>query len=261
MPPCWALQPLPGRRDKPAHGLIYCPYAKIFVTWFGKFRSKRYINLKSLIIKHIKLSSDLPDLAEVSARLDKLPGREEIGTVNWSDFDYRPRVSFITAYSSRELFIKYYVREQFVRAVCDSDNQMVCNDSCVEFFVLQPGTSQYYNFEFNSIGTCYLGKGTGREDSVPLEPATVSGVRRLASLGSEPFDEKSGDQEWELTVAIPLDTLFGQGYGDLSGTRIKGNFYKCGDALSEPHYLTWSEVKTENPDYHRPEFFGELVFD
>ena len=40
--------------------------------------------------------------------------------------------------------------------------------------------------------------------------------------------------------------------------RIRANFYKCGDKTAHPHFLSWSPVSTEKPDFHRPEFFGEL---
>jgi hypothetical protein len=39
---------------------------------------------------------------------------------------------------------------------------------------------------------------------------------------------------------------------------LRANFYKWGDGTSVPHYLTWSHIVTETPDFHRPEFFGEL---
>ncbi|MBT5542155.1 MAG: hypothetical protein HOK34_04920, partial [Gammaproteobacteria bacterium] len=29
----------------------------------------------------------------------------------------------------------------------------------------------------------------------------------------------------------------------------------------KPHYLTWNPVETSNPDFHRPEFFGKLIFE
>ena len=41
---------------------------------------------------------------------------------------------------------------------------------------------------------------------------------------------------------------------------LKANFYKCGDKLSVPHYLSWNPVTTEKPDFHRPEYFGLLEF-
>jgi hypothetical protein len=47
--------------------------------------------------------------------------------------------------------------------------------------------------------------------------------------------------------------------GNLPET-LRANFYKCGDGTSVPHYLSWNQVITETPDFHRPEFFGEISF-
>ena len=44
-----------------------------------------------------------------------------------------------------------------------------------------------------------------------------------------------------------------------SGTS-RANFYKYGDILTIPHYVTWNQVGTEKPDYHQPEYFGLLKF-
>jgi len=46
----------------------------------------------------------------------------------------------------------------------------------------------------------------------------------------------------------------------LKGKIFRANFYKCGDKLTVPHYVTWNPVGTENPDYHQPEHFGLLKF-
>jgi hypothetical protein len=34
----------------------------------------------------------------------------------------------------------------------------------------------------------------------------------------------------------------------------------CADATSHPHWLSWSPANLSEPDFHRPEFFGTLVF-
>ncbi len=46
----------------------------------------------------------------------------------------------------------------------------------------------------------------------------------------------------------------------LEGKRIPANFYKCGDKLRTPHFLSWNKIEIEKPDFHRPDFFGELHF-
>lgn len=85
----------------------------------------------------------------------------------------------------------------------------------------------------------------------------MSQIKRYASLGNEPFEEKKGNFNWTLTVEIPFK-LLGIDPDNLPAS-IKANFYKCGDETSVPHYVSWSPIEVENPDFHRPEFFGELV--
>ena len=45
------------------------------------------------------------------------------------------------------------------------------------------------------------------------------------------------------------------------GVAWRANFYKCADASSHPHWLTWAPVDWPQPDFHRKEFFGTLVFE
>ena len=42
---------------------------------------------------------------------------------------------------------------------------------------------------------------------------------------------------------------------------MKGNFYKCGDDTKYPHFGCWNEVVWEEPDFHRPECFGDLILE
>lgn len=216
--------------------------------------------MKRQKIKKLNISSDA-SLAEISAKLDALGDGTAINTVNWEEYNYQPLVRFNIAYNGQELFIKYYVTEDFVMAQKTQSNQSVCQDSCVEFFVSPVSDGPYYNFEFNPIGTCLLGKGTGRHDSTVVSTAVIDKIRRLSSLGNQAFEERQGPQTWWLTVAIPLEILFGNPVPELSGRIIRGNFYKCGDLLTQMHYLTWNPVDTPHPDYHRPEFFGVLEFE
>lgn len=213
-----------------------------------------------LLIKRLKTTSSTP-MEEISSLLDKLGKGTPISTINWDEYNYKPEVKFNIAYCGKELYIKYYVTEDYVMAQKSESNQSVCQDSCVEFFVTPISDGPYYNFEFNPIGTCLLGKGNGRHDSKVQNPELIEKIRRLSSVGTEPFDEIQGKQSWTLTVAIPLNILFGSPLPELSGKIIRANFYKCGDNLSEMHYLTWNPVETANPDYHQPEYFGVLEFE
>lgn len=198
-------------------------------------------------------------MEEISGMMDQ-EKRHSIDVLNWKDYNYKPDVRFAIAYGDNEIFVKYYVKEKYFKAEKTETNQMVCEDSCVELFVSPENDGLYYNFEFNGIGTCLLGTGHGRSDSKRVDPELVSKIRRLASMGNQPVTEKAGEYSWTLTLAIPLDVFFNHNISDLKGRTFRANFYKCGDKLTVPHYVTWNPVETENPDYHRPEYFGTLKF-
>ncbi|MFA6129070.1 MAG: carbohydrate-binding family 9-like protein [Bacteroidales bacterium] len=217
--------------------------------------------MKTLIVPYLIFSSLVPDMGEVSTALDKLGDGYAIDCMNWPGYVNQPRVRFNIGYSEKEIYIKYYVHEQYVMAKKHKSNESVCEDSCVEFFVSPDSDGIYYNFEFNPIGTCLLGKGTGRVDSKKVDPEFIAKVRRLGTLGTEPFNERTGDQSWELTVAIPVEAFAGKDIKSLTGKVFKANFYKCGDKLTQPHYLTWNPVGTPTPDYHQPRYFGTLKFE
>ncbi len=216
--------------------------------------------MKTAEVKKIGLEEEYPDLELVSGKLDELDERLKIDTLNWKGYTYRPDVSLALAYSDREIFLKYYVTEDYFKAEKTKTNEMVCEDSCVEFFVSPEDDGIYYNLEFNAIGTCLLGTGTGRENSTRANPEIISGIRRLASTGDRPFAEIKGRHSWSLTLAVPLEVFFHHDIKGLKGKTFRANFYKCGDMLSVPHYVTWNPVGTENPDYHQPKYFGLLKF-
>jgi hypothetical protein len=216
--------------------------------------------LKTLEVNKLELRSEYPGLDEISEKLDNLNIRNPVEEVNWKDFDYKPDVKFSIAYADREILLKYYVTEQWFKAEKTETNQDVYEDSCVEFFMSPSADGIYYNLEFNGIGTCLMGSGTGRENSRRADPRIIDRIRRMTSVGNKSVKERKGEFSWTLTMAIPLDVFFHHKITELKGKTFRANFYKCGDKLSVPHYVTWNPVKTEKPDYHRPEYFGLLKF-
>ena len=83
-------------------------------------------------------------------------------------------------------------------------------------------------------------------------------IERYASMGKKPFKEMEGMFEWELTVKIPMKLMNLD--PDNLPDMIRGNFYKCADDTDSIHFVSWAPIHTENPDFHRPEYFGELYF-
>jgi len=216
----------------------------------------------SLTVPHVDLGRT-PDIARVDAFFETsaLP-LHTIGCVGWpDDFPDRPDVKFRIAHSGDEIYIKYYVTENALRAVYDDDNNRPWEESCVEFFVTPSGReddARYYNMEMSCLGYGILHGGAKGDRS----PADVGRIRRMASLDGPSFGVRQGEgpYTWTLTVAIPAD-VYADVAQPLSGATLRGNFYKCGDKLPRPHYLSWSPIDTPRPSFHEPAFFGYLIFE
>ena len=65
-----------------------------------------------------------------------------------------------------------------------------------------------------------------------------------------------------MTTLGYLSEIFRLFYPDfrlIPGIHFRGNCYKCGDRTEHPHFLAWNPVHTPTPDFHRPEFLGEMI--
>lgn len=216
--------------------------------------------MKSLIIRHIT-ELDNTDIESAAGILDDFGKRDTIETLNWAkEYSYKPICYFNIGRSDKSIFIKYSVHGSMLRAIYSKDQEPVHEDSCVEFFCKPTNVEKYTNFEFNCIGTCSASSRKSRNDDVVLFSADeMQTIKRFPSMGRRAFNEMEGMFEWELTVEIPFK-LIGIDPNNLPD-KILGNFYKCADGTDSMHFVTWSPVKTETPDFHRPEFFGELIFE
>ena len=183
-----------------------------------------------------------------------------IDTVNWTSYDYRPQVHFRMVYCDTAFLLQYRVKEQSVRAVAAADNGQVWKDSCMEFFVIPADDNIYYNFEFNCVGVCLLAAGEKRNNREAAQSSVISLIRRQPSLGKHPFAERKQETEWDMALVIPYVCLFKHPDYSPTGKTVRANFYKCGDDLTVPHFLSWNPINTERPDFHRPEFFGTVKF-
>ena len=215
--------------------------------------------MKRITISRVDLPSPQPPLDLISSALDDLP-HERIEAINWSAYPYQPEVTFSLGYTDNELLLKFRVREKEILAQRTESNQSVCTDCCVELF-FSPKDGLYYNLEFNCIGTMLVGRGSCRADSRVIDPETIAKIRRASSLGSEPFDVQTGDLIWNLVAAIPLEVLELPKGSELSGRVFRANLHKCAENTPTPHFVTWSPIDTPEPDFHQPDFFGELAFE
>jgi hypothetical protein len=209
----------------------------------------------------VKLTTEnLTDIQHLSHILEKQAIAHPVSIINWPEYSYKPKVNFRIGHTGDKIVLKFYVEEEAVRATVTNINGPVHTDSCVEFFVSVDGKN-YFNFEFNCIGTPHVAWGEGRNNRSKLDENVVRTIVVESSLGNTPFETRQGGFKWELTIIIPIECFVHNPDLKLSGLKASANFYKCGDDLPVPHFVTWNPVGTTQPDYHRPEFFAVVEFE
>lgn len=222
--------------------------------------------MKELTIKRLSIVTPGIFADRVPAWLDA-DGVEfhSIDEVNWKDYPYAPKVQFRIAHTGKHILLQYQVTEQNVCAIETHDGGRVWEDSCCEFFV-EPecdglySDRPYYNLECNCIGTVLLNCGVPGNRQ-PAPERVLHEIYRWTSLGRTPIDRRDEECSWQLALIIPVSMFFRHPIHDLSGLHMRGNFYKCGDLLPVPHFLSWNPIDLPKPNFHCPDFFGKLIFE
>ena len=172
---------------------------------------------------------------------------------NWGFEEYLPETTAQIAYDETGFLVKFVVKEANPQIDRTQHQKDVCNDSCVEFFAnFDPEHSdKYINFEVNAIGTVNAGFRSDRLNSVPLSQGEIEG------LNIKPYID---EEEWGVLYHISVAFLQSKypGFTMENCKYIKANMYQCGNEYMPKHRLSLFPVKTETPDFHRPEYFGVL---
>lgn len=209
--------------------------------------------------------------AEIGAAMDEAGVEYNwIDVAQWPERNngYKPEVRFRIAYSQQMLFIEYYVKEANIKALYSEDkDSKPFKDSCCEFFFSPECNNNYYNMELNCIGkgTFAFRRGGRKGPKIAYGEEIMKRIFRYSTLGEAPIEtcgKENGELfEWKLTVAIPLECFTETPMNELKGKTMRANFYKCGDDMPKPHFLTWNRIELEKPDFHTPDFFGALHFE
>lgn len=195
-------------------------------------------------------------IKKVSSLLDGM-GKHVTKFTPWKEYAYMPHVSFSIAYSNDHIFLKYFVKEKEIRAHANQLQGPVWEDSCVEFFVSFDGDEKaYYNFEFNCLGNFLAAFGPSKAERKFLDKEVMKRIVTQATI----VHHEDDNIQWELTAAIPVSSFVHSSIGSLQSTGCNANFYKCGDLLSDPHFVAWSNIESASPNFHLPEYFGSVEF-
>jgi len=172
---------------------------------------------------------------------------------------FRPTVQAKMTYDNENIYVIFHVQDRYVHIVTKDIGGQVWTDSAAEFF-FSPDTSlplNYFNLEVNGGGTPLLGY-RGKKPTVE----DIKMIEIAHTLPQIVDPEITEPVTWTLEYRIPLAML--EKYANVTrpkpGVVWKANFYKIAEKTSNPHYITWSVIQNDKPNFHLPKFFGTLKF-
>jgi hypothetical protein len=180
--------------------------------------------------------------------------------------EHFPKTKVKVAYNESYIFVMFRVEDRYIKAVATEHQDAVCKDSCVEFF-FTPNfdiSKGYFNLEMNCGGTMLLHfHPPSGKPGIVLPKSECEQIKIAHSMPRIVNPEITQLETWTVEYWIPINLL--KKYCDVNTpkpqTVWRANFYKCGDDTSHPHWLTWSPVEFPKPNFHLPQFFGELEFE
>ncbi len=183
--------------------------------------------------------------------------------------DFKPDVTVRALHNGDDIMVYFDVQDQYVRIVHTAINTMVCEDSCVEFF-LQPTSIDkgYINIEANAGGVIHSSHirdwtraPGGFSDFNYIRKDEIRRITTKGNLPGQIDPEEQNPTHWWMIFRVPrtyLENIFGA-LGDFSGQTWRGNFFKCADCSSRPHWGSLMPIGAEL-NFHLPSEFGEIVF-
>ena len=161
-----------------------------------------------------------------------------ITNCNWpEEYPYTPEASFKIFHDGTNIYLQFEVTEKDIHSKITEDFGEVWTVPCVAMFIAPD-------------------KETER---MPLD--TLATIKRIPTLGTDNFGLREGENSWSIIEIIPAATLFNHKIESWDGKTMRANFYKCGDNLPTPHFLSWNKIDYPRPNFHLPEYFGEIQFE
>lgn len=161
-------------------------------------------------------------------------------------------------YEGRFLHVRFMATEPQLRRMIVQHNDPVWEDSCVEIFLQREGHPEYLNVECSASTKMLVARGTSREDRERWPIDFIDEIPCTVTI----LENSTARSRWKAEIALDLVQL---GLVDadepMDEVVLRGNLYKCGDKLKEPHFLAAFPIGTLKPDFHRPEFFVRFSFE
>lgn len=183
----------------------------------------------------------------------------KINSFHWEKEGYSRPESFFRFYAvkNKGIFARLWSFESDIRAECRKRDDPCYTDSCLEFFIMPVcGDKRYMNFEVNPNGIYLSEIGEKRENR--------RFIKEISSL--EPQINafrinENGRQAWGYDIFLSeefISSVYGCDY-KVEESTLRGNFYKCADLSTSPHFGAHFPVGSASLGFHNPDCFGNII--
>ena len=199
----------------------------------------------------------MADRRAFDEQLSRLPVAE-ISHFPWDSAPH-PNSCAVVGASLDALHVFMRTDEEEIRAEQTEQNGPIYTDSCMEFYLMPSLSSDLYlNIEVNPRGVMFFSVGRERAQRRLITEETPRDLNLTARIRPSDCLGAGWTVEYDLPYAM-LRKYIPEFDPHSPSMDMRGNFYKCGNGLTKPHWGMWSPVGTPKQDFHRPEFFGRLV--
>ena len=188
----------------------------------------------------------------------------EVSHFLWNSKQQPKTVGRMGYLTGKGIFVQMTCYEKNPKRTFYKHSEPVCQDSAMEAFFAFPNQQlphnqrvgstnvMYFNFEVNANGAMLAQYGVERNSRSFLSDEQYALTEVKATL-----EENS----WRIELIVP-DQLLKQ-VADISeitvGAVFYCNFYKISESKEIEHYGAYSEIISETPDFHLPQYFAKVI--
>jgi hypothetical protein len=173
----------------------------------------------------------------------------------WHNKGDKEKTKVQMVHSDDAIHLKVTVWDETPYCVHEHYGDPVYEDSCFEWFFSPQQDQTYINLEVNAKGVVYLAFGDGLVEH--RQPVAYELAKLIHIVDRKTVIDEANC--WTLEICFPkklIQTIIGH---PIHYHKWKANFYRCG-GKTNPQYATWSPVNHSLPQFHLPEYFGDLSF-
>lgn len=215
-----------------------------------------------------RTETSVPLTGDVNGTVWENAAVANVDSFTWSEGEPGPKTVVRGLHDGEALSLQFHAEDDEIAAAVTELNGPTFRDSSVEFFAnpVPDDRDMYFNFEVNCCGTFKLAwqeydwraKGIGRDE---ISSSLAEEIDVETSVPGPTKEPRPDDESWWVAVRLPVSTLAAFTGCDVSvgpDTTWLGNFYRSG--VPDHRKATWNPIRTDEPEYHSPEYFGRIAF-